>query len=336
MTTPDPQLVAEALADAGAPTSAPPLITRMALGASRECWTIDAGGDHYVLKRDPVDESVLQTSRRVEYEVLEAAAAAGVPVAAPVAYEPAGGRFGSAGFITRFVPGTSSPRRIIGLAEERRHALARELARAYARLHDHARVPAAFSGQEAPSGWQARTAPGGVSSLDGLLPTLESGVRELGSRAVLRLALAWLVDHQPPEMPPVLTHGDARIGNIHVTDDGRLAALMDWELARPADRAEDLAFFCLRPWRFGQDAKGAGGIASIDAFLDEYARAARQAVDHARLRYFSIVAHLRWGLYCLDQSSRYARGEHTSLERLALGRRISQVEWDLLELIGDE
>jgi aminoglycoside phosphotransferase (APT) family kinase protein len=55
------------------------------------------------------------------------------------------------------------------------------------------------------------------------------------------LAYAWLFSHPlPPDRPMCLTHGDVGAHNMMVRN-GHLAALLDWELARLGDPAEDLA-----------------------------------------------------------------------------------------------
>ena len=52
----------------------------------------------------------------------------------------------------------------------------------------------------------------------------------------------------------MLVHGDFRMGNLIVDDDG-LAAVLDWELVHIGEVYEDLAWFCIRAWRFGAPAR---------------------------------------------------------------------------------
>jgi hypothetical protein len=53
------------------------------------------------------------------------------------------------------------------------------------------------------------------------------------------------------------------------------------------------------------------------------------------VRYWEVVGQLRWGLYCLEHAEGFAAGRHAHLERAVLGRRIAEVEWDLLDLIEE-
>ena len=45
-------------------------------------------------------------------------------------------------------------------------------------------------------------------------------------------------------------HGDFRMGNL-IVDGSGLAAVLDWELVHIGEPYEDLAWFCIRAWRFG-------------------------------------------------------------------------------------
>ena len=63
---------------------------------------------------------------------------------------------------------------------------------------------------------------------------------------LIDLALDWLAGNVPNARGhPVLVHGDAGPGNF-LFEDGRLTALLDWELAHPGDPMEDLAWFSMR------------------------------------------------------------------------------------------
>ena len=62
---------------------------------------------------------------------------------------------------------------------------------------------------------------------------------------ILRDAARFLVDHAPemPDFPPVLSHGDYRIGNLAFQGDD-LVAVLDWERAAVGPPLLDLGFFC--------------------------------------------------------------------------------------------
>src|SRR4051794_2788887 len=75
-------------------------------GASRETWLVGGESGSWVLRRDPKG-SVSLVPIDEEFALIERAAAAGVPVPAPIALEPDGGRFGTSGMLMSFVAGGS-------------------------------------------------------------------------------------------------------------------------------------------------------------------------------------------------------------------------------------
>ena len=66
----------------------------------------------------------------------------------------------------------------------------------------------------------------------------------------IELGLWWLRENRPPPREPVVVHGDYRIGNLVVDEDG-LVGVLDWEFAHLDDPVRDLAFALVRAWRFG-------------------------------------------------------------------------------------
>jgi aminoglycoside phosphotransferase (APT) family kinase protein len=58
-------------------------------------------------------------------------------------------------------------------------------------------------------------------------------------------ALDWCGRHVPPERDAVLLWGDVRLGNLVFDDDGRVVAVLDWDLAAVGPREMDLG------WHFG-------------------------------------------------------------------------------------
>ncbi len=97
------------------------------------------------------------------------------------------------------------------------------------------------------------------------------------SRPVFELAFRWLREHLPPAVTPVLVHGDYRHGNLIIGAQG-VHAVLDWELAHIGDPAEDLAWMCIPPWRFGELDKPVGGFGQREDLLD-CVRARERQVD---------------------------------------------------------
>lgn len=148
---------------------------------------------------------------------------------------------------------------------------------------------------------------------------------------VFSLALRWLRGHLPEATEPALVHGDFRTGNLLVDEQG-LVAVLDWELVHFGNPLEDLGWLCAPPWRFG-GAGPAGGFASREALVAAYEAAGGRQVDPAELRFWEIYATLRWGVICQFQAFAHLNRMAPSVERAAIGRRVTEVELDLLLLI---
>lgn len=254
-----------------------------------------------------------------------AAAAAGVPVARPLLFEPAGGRFTTAGFLMDHVAGTSVAPRLLRRGE---YAAARErmpvqLATALAAIH--ALEPVAIEGL--PGGEQTPALEACVlweAELDAIgepLPAVEAGLR-------------WLRLHQPPPPQLALVHGDFRLGNL-IADESGLAAVIDWELCHTGDPAEDLAWLMIRSWRFGNDNLPVAGLGAVEPFLDAYEAAGGLRPDRDRLRWWETMGNVKWAVICARQAHDHLSGKRPSAELASLGRRICEPEWDLLMLISD-
>lgn len=65
---------------------------------------------------------------------------------------------------------------------------------------------------------------------------------------MLEWASIWLRENAPPAPKISIVHGDFRIGNFLVSE-GRITAILDWELVRLGDPVEDLGWICLQAWR---------------------------------------------------------------------------------------
>jgi len=152
--------------------------------------------------------------------------------------------------------------------------------------------------------------------------------------ATFEWAFRWLDAHRPAPSPSRLVHGDFRMGNL-IVDESGLAAVLDWELVHIGEPYEDLAWFSIRAGRFGApEHLGAGGLGSVESFLSAYEAAAGVPVDRETFRWWLTLATLRWGVICRFQAERHLSGHTPSVELAAIGRRVSETEWDLLDLLS--
>jgi len=293
-------------------------------GASRETWLVAAGERRWVLRRDPPGgESFAPLA--TEVEVSGAAAEVGVPVPPVVTFEDEGGRFGTAGYLMDHVEGTSVAPRVLRRDElaGARERLTVQLGSALAGIHS-------LSPGELPS----------LPALEGD-PALaacefwERALDEIGEPLpVVEAGLRWLRLNAPPAPDRVtLVHGDFRLGNLIVDEQG-LAAVIDWELCHAGDPAEDIGWLCIRSWRFGNDDLPAAGVGTLDELLVAYDAAGGIRPGPERLRWWEALGNVKWAVICARQADDHLSGRRPSAELASLGRRICEPEWDLLELIG--
>lgn len=150
-------------------------------------------------------------------------------------------------------------------------------------------------------------------------------------RPACEYALQWLARNRPPAAPLRLVHGDFRTGNFMVAPTG-LTGVLDWEFCHWGDPSEDLAWLCVRDWRFGAIDRHAGGICDRATFFAAYTRATGRAVDPVRVHFWEVLGNLRWGAATAFQGLRYAAGQ-ADLELLAIPRRAAEMEYEALRLI---
>jgi aminoglycoside phosphotransferase (APT) family kinase protein len=151
-------------------------------------------------------------------------------------------------------------------------------------------------------------------------------------RPALEWALRWLERFAPRDETLVLCHGDFRTGN-YMVEAGELSGILDWEFAAWSHPDEDLGWFCARCWRFGRDEREAGGVGSKEAFFRGYAAESGTAVDAERVRYFEVMATVRWAVLALQQGQRHLSGEQRSLELALTARMVPEMELDALEQV---
>jgi aminoglycoside phosphotransferase (APT) family kinase protein len=293
-------------------------------GASRTTWAFEAvTGDRsqpLILRIGPPDD--VHAGMELEARAQAAAAAAGAPVPHILIADDSPAALGNPFLICDEINGETIVRRIqrqldAAGGQAARARLLRQCARALAAIHRaEPRLPG-LAREDQLAQWRER--------LDDMGDTT----------ATFEWAFRWLDAHRPQESAQVLVHGDYRMGNL-IVDGADLAAVLDWELVHLGEVYDDLAWFCIRAWRFGAPASlGAGGLGSIERFLRDYEEASGTSVDRVAFHWWLVLATLRWGVICRYQAERHLSGQSRSVELAAIGRRVAETEWDLLNLLEE-
>jgi aminoglycoside phosphotransferase (APT) family kinase protein len=297
-------------------------------GAVQENWLLDAvfaggglpGRRRLVLRTHAQTSLGLGLDRAGEFAVMRAARAAGILVPEPLLLSTDAAVIGKPFLVMRWIAGETAGGDIVARAAS--EGLAATLAGELAKLHRIAPPRSDLACLGVPPADAARAR---IAELARLLAA------DADPHPVAEWGLRWLRLHAPPPAAPVLCHGDFRTGNYLVAE-GRLAGILDWEFAGWSDPDEDLAWFCLGPWRFGAYAREAGGVASRRFFCDAYAAVAGRSVDPDRLRFWEVMAALRWLVLALRQRDRCLAGGERSLDLALTGRRAAECEFEILRL----
>ncbi|HWC36344.1 MAG TPA: phosphotransferase family protein [Mycobacteriales bacterium] len=298
-------------------------LLRLSGGASRQTWSFDAvhdgGVEELILRLAPQgagDE--VGATMLLEATLMREAARVGAPV--PEVLAASGDRepLGASYIVMRRVAGETIARKILRDEQyaEIRRDLAAQCGEILGRLHQmdaSALPPMADSYQ-----------------LDGLRAVLDgSGVVS----PMLELALRWLARNRPPLSRQTVVHGDFRNGNLVVGSDG-VRAVLDWELAHVGDPMEDLGWLCTRAWRFGGSGP-VGGFGDYDDLFAAYEKASGIEVDPDVVRWWELLGTVKWGVICVVQANRHLTGGQRSVELAAIGRRLAEQEYDVLNLLEE-
>jgi len=287
----------------------------LAGGASKEAWAVDADGEKLIVRRAAATVMHHHTlTLAQEFAVIEAAYAAGVKAPKPYGYLP--DVAGREAFAMARLEGDTIGRRIVRKEElaGARELLPVQLAEELAKIHSIPGDALPFLPE---------------SSIDRMVAELD----EVGEpHPAIELGLWWLGENRPPVRPPVVNHGDYRIGNVVVGPQG-LVGVLDWEFVHLDDPVRDLAFGMVRAWRFGAVEKRFGGVGDAAPFVERYNELTGRDVRPEELDYWELAGNVAWAVGCLTQAQRHLSGLDRSVELATLGRLGAEVEYEICHLL---
>jgi aminoglycoside phosphotransferase (APT) family kinase protein len=305
-------------------------LRQLSSGASRETYRFATEGHGGLILQ--VDRGAKPgAGPPPQAELLEAAAAAGVPVSRVVAHGADDGALGAGWTVVEALAGRAEPDAILaGEGAPGPEVLLDQIAAALAAVH---RIPADESlapAVEDPIGSLRAT----HDALGEPHPVFELAFRALGTAHAASAESPATSSESPlsPSQRRTFVHGDFRMGNLMVADDG-LTGVLDWELAHLGDPVEDLGWLCVPAWRFERPDRPAAGLGSREQLLGAYARHSGVEVDPAELAWWELAGTLRWGVICVMQAFTHLSGAARSVEHAVIGRRACEVEWDLLGML---
>lgn len=312
-------------------------VVRIPGGASRETWSFDARWQEsesevrqgFVLRRDP-DASLLESDRDAEFRVMDAVWAEGVPVPRMHWLERDSAWLDRPFFIMERIDGCEVSARSL-LFDPKYIAVQSRIAQGFAdilaRIHglDWHRLGLDLPAPKGPRDcalmeiekWEA------VVNRDALEP-----------QPVLRAAFRRLRrELPPPAQRIVLVHADYRTGNFLFDESGEIRAFLDWEMAHLGDPMEDVAWACIRPWRWAGDER-IGGIMTRADFFRAYESATGLTIDEQSIWFWELLGNVKLAAIFLTGARSFSEGRTRSVMMALVGRNINRLELEIMDLMG--
>jgi aminoglycoside phosphotransferase (APT) family kinase protein len=306
-------------------------LSRLTAGATKGTWAFDAetetgieplilqlSSDSHARSDDDPSSQLPWLHGEEDFKVMMAGEAAGVPVPRVMHILVPDDQLGFGAVVAR-IEGETLGKRIVH--DERyadaRRGMAEDLGAIAARVHriDMGRLPFLKKC--------------GAQELITIYRNVLDGFPE--AHPVMEFALRWASERVPQQNRESVVHGDYRMGNLIVGPEG-IRAVLDWEIAHLGDPLEDIGYLCMRTWRFG-GIKPVAGVGDREDLYAAYEQAGGVAVDPREARFWEVMAGIKWGLGCIRRASHAAQGDYRSIEFTAIGRRIEEPLYDLLQLI---
>ncbi len=269
------------------------------------------GDAEYVFRRPPPHKRANsdETMRR-EARVLAALAGTAVPHPALIAAEPDESILGAAFYLMQPVDGFNATVSIPDLYLHDRdvqHSMGISMIDAIAELSMVDPVQVGILDLGKVDGWLTRQVGRWKSQLDSYGEFDNYAGPNIGD---VDKVGAWLTEHTPPTMQVGIMHGDYHFANVLMRhDEGKLAAIVDWELATIGDPLLDLGHV-LACWPAGgamPNPIGALNLPTFDELIAHYAR--RTGRDLTHLLWFRVLAAYRLGIILEGSNARADAGK---------------------------
>ena len=292
-------------------------------GASKEIWKFEVSNakksTKMILRRGSGIEGPLAIKTADEARIQKEVIKVGAPVPKILAVSKNEEELGDS-YIMHFVEGESIARKILRDKEYKKALpiLAYQCGEAIAKIHNVDINNFSFLPKKPAE-----------DQLEDLYSTYQSFEQP---SPVYEYAYLWLKEQDFGNFQESLVHGDFRLGNIIVNADG-LQSIIDWELAHIGNPLQDLGWVCGNSWRFGKNDKVVGGFGELEDLLEGYNSVSKLKVNKEMVRCWQVFGTFRWGVICLIQAYAHLNGTINSIEKAAIGRRVSETEIDIVDLL---
>ena len=134
---------------------------------------------------------------------------------------------------------------------------------------------------------------------------------ELCPQPIVRAAIRWCRRNPPPPAQRVsVVHGDYRTGNYLYDAEGRIHAILDWEMAHLGDPLEDLAWSINPVWGPGGKT---GGLTTRDEALRIWEKASGLTADPAGLHWWEVFTSIKGQAIWVSSAKEFSDGVNQDL-----------------------
>jgi aminoglycoside phosphotransferase (APT) family kinase protein len=310
-------------------------VRRIPGGASRETWSFDARwlegeterSQGFILRRDP-DAGLLETDRDVEYHLYRALEATPVPVPRVYWLETDPSWLDRPFFVMERIDADTSPQTLASPAYDSvRAELGRQKMAILAEIHrlDWRTLDLGFLRRPERPDLAWRT------ELDHWTTVLRQDALEV--YPVLRAALGWLRRNPPPSSGHVtVVHGDYRTGNF-LYDRERILGVLDWELVHLGDPMEDVAWLCMKAWRWRRDAL-VGGLLDREEAYRLYQELTGTVVNTEAVLWWEVLGNVKLATIFATGARSFCDGKTNEIMMALVARFIFPLQREILDLLG--
>lgn len=279
-------------------------------GRSNITYRVEADGQPWVIRRPPLSH-VQATAHDMgrEFRVISALHPTGFPVPKPYAFCPDDSVIGAPFYVMEFVDGfiAVDPNEVAARFDEaQRRRIGEELIDVLVRLHSIDPEDVGLTGFGRPQGYLERQVRRFSEQLEQIRYRDTPEMDELARR--LKNAI-------PAERRPGIVHGDYRLDNAILSPEGRIIAVLDWEMSTLGDSLADLGMLRMYwPDRGTEVALSVAGasVMVLPGFPTWQEAAARyqekSGSDLSGLDFYTVLAHFKLAVILENMYKRYLAG----------------------------
>jgi aminoglycoside phosphotransferase (APT) family kinase protein len=148
----------------------------------------------------------------------------------------------------------------------------------------------------------------------------------------MHYAMRWLALRAPAARRVTIVHGDYRVGNF-LQRDGRITAVLDWELVHAGDPHEDIAWAGLRVFAAGTER--IGGLVDRGEFHRRYAQRAGFEPQADVIRWYEVLGLFKSAAMLLIASHRIESARAHDIRMASMGFQVAATLLELNRLIAE-